>query len=137
MAIHIRRVECFHATIKDRPGEIYRWLADLAGQDVNLLGFSAVPMGLDSAQLTLFPEDGERLCRAAEKTGLTVTGRKNALLIQGDDHLGALVSIHRKLSDAKINVYASSGVADGRGGFGYVIYVRTEDFETAAQAIGV
>jgi hypothetical protein len=32
--------------------------------------------------------------------------------------------VHAKLYEAKVNVYVSSGVADGRGGYGYVIYVR-------------
>ena len=41
------------------------------------------------------------------------------------------------LSDAGVNVFSSSGVTDGRGGFGYVVYVRTEDFENAARTLGI
>ena len=78
-----------------------------------------------------------RLTRAAEKTGLILTGPQRAFLIQGDDRLGALVDLHRKLSDGRINVYASSGVTDGRGGYGYVLYVRSEHYEGAAAALGV
>ena len=48
-----------------------------------------------------------------------------------------VVDLHRKLSDSNINVYASSGVTDGRGGYGYVLYVRSEHYEDAAVALGV
>mgnify|MGYP000025312388 CR=1 FL=1 len=38
-----------------------------------------------------------------------------------DRELGALVDVHEKLARANINIYASSGVADGRGSYGYVM----------------
>jgi hypothetical protein len=34
-------------------------------------------------------------------------------------------------------VYASTGVTDGRGAFGYVVYVREDQFEKAAEALGI
>ena len=137
MTMNIRRVEYFHATVKDLPGEAYKLLAQLATAEVNLLAFNAVPVGPEQTQLVIFPESVESLARAAERTGLIMTGPQRAFLIQGDDRLGALVDLHRKLSDAGINVYASSGVTDGRGGYGYVLYVRSEHYEDAAVALGV
>jgi hypothetical protein len=74
---------------------------------------------------------------AARKAGLVLDGPHPAFLVQGDDELGALAGIHERISDANINVYASSGVADGRGSFGYVIYVRPDDYERAAAALGI
>jgi hypothetical protein len=38
--------------------------------------------------------------------------------------------------DADVNVFASSGVPDGRGSFGYAIYVKLDDYERAAAALG-
>jgi hypothetical protein len=73
----------------------------------------------------------------ARKAGLVLDGPHPAFLVQGDDELGALAGIHERISDANINVYASSGVADGRGSFGYVIYVRPDDYERAAAALGI
>ena len=137
MTMNIRRVEYFHATVKDLPGEAYKLLTQLATAEVNLLAFNAVPVGPEQTQLVIFPESVESLARAAERTGLIMTGPQRAFLIQGDDSLGALVDLHRKLSDASINVYASSGVTDGRGGYGYVLYVRSEHYEDAAIALGV
>jgi hypothetical protein len=56
---------------------------------------------------------------------------------QGDDELGALASVHEKLYQARVNVYASSGVTDGKGSYGYVVYVRPEEYERAAKALEV
>jgi hypothetical protein len=36
-----------------------------------------------------------------------------------------------------VNVYASNAVADGFGKYGYLIYVRPEDYERAANALEV
>jgi hypothetical protein len=42
-----------------------------------------------------------------------------------------------KLYDANVNVYASSGVSDGKGNYGYIIYVRPDDFQRAVTALKV
>ncbi len=70
--------------------------------------------------------------REAGNAGLALDGPHPALLVQGDDELGALAGVHERLYEANVNVYASSGVADGGGSYGYVVYVRPEDFEKAA-----
>ena len=137
MAFKIRRVEYFTTTVQDQPGEAYKLLSQLADLGLNLVAFTAVPVGPQHAQLTIFPEDPLRMADAAGKAGLVLDGPHPALLVQGDDELGALANIHATISEAGVNVYASSGVADGRGSFGYVIYVRPEDYERAATALGV
>ena len=137
MAFTIRRVEYFTTTVQDQPGEAYKLLSQLANLGLNLLAFTAVPVGPLRTQLTIFPEDPLRMADAAGKAGLVLDGPHPALLVQGDDELGALARIHAKLYEAAVNVYASSGVADGRGSFGYIVYVRPDDYERAASALGV
>jgi len=136
MSVTVRSVDYFYVMVKDRPGEAYRLLSALAAVEVNLLAFNAIPMGPEHTQLVLFPDSSERLLIAAKTMGLLLTGPERAFLVQGDDRLGTLADIHLKLSDAKINVYASSGVTDGRGGYGYVLYVRAEDFHNAELVLG-
>lgn len=136
MAARIRSIEYFYVTVKDQPGEACRLLAQLASADVNLLAFAAIPSGSDHTQLWIFPENVAGLARAAEKGDFEITGPRPAFLIQGDDSLGTLADIHQKLCDANINVEASSGVTDGRGGYGYVLYVRREQYEDAARILG-
>jgi hypothetical protein len=137
MAFQISRVDYFYTTVPDRPGEAHKLLSTLAELGINLLAFTAIPVGPARTQLTLFPEDGLALRDAAGKAGLPLDGPHPALLVQGDDELGALAGIHAGLSDAGVNVYAASGVTDGRGGFGYVIYVRPEDYELAVKALEI
>lgn len=135
MALRISRVDYFYTAVEDRPGEAHKLLSALAELGVNLLAFTAVPVGPARTQLTLFPQDSLQLRDAAGKAGLALDGPHPALLVQGDDELGALAEIHAKLYEADVNVYAASGVADGRGGFGYLIYVRPDEYERAVAAL--
>ena len=137
MAYTIRRAEYFYTTVNDEPGEGFQLLSQLAGLGINLLAFTGMPVGPMRTQLTLFPEDPAGMIEAARKAGLVLDGPHTALLVQGDDELGAWARIHMRLYEAQVNVYASAGVADVRGAFGYILYVRPEDFEVAVQALGV
>jgi hypothetical protein len=137
MAATVRPVAYFYLVVEDRPGEAYRLLAGIASGGVNLLAFNAIPLGMAKTQLVLFPDDVEQLARVAEDQGLALSGPQHAIFIQGDDQLGALVDIHRRLFEAGINVGCSSGLTDGRGGFGYLLYMRHDDFDRAASVLGV
>ena len=137
MAFKIRRVHYFYTTVKDQPGEAYKVLSLLASLGINLLAITAVPFGPMNTQLTIFPEDTGKLRSEAQKAGLGLEGPQPAFLVQGDDQLGALVEVHMKLFEANVNVYASSGIADGKGSYGYIIYVRPDDYERAAAALNV
>ena len=137
MAYTIRRVDYYYATIRDELGAAYRVLAQLAELGVNLLAFTAVPSGPSLAQFALFPEDPNKLAAEASAAQLPLEGPYHAFLVQGDDELGALASVHERLFRAGVDVYASSGVTDGRGAFGYVVYVREDQFERAAETLGL
>jgi hypothetical protein len=137
MATGIRRVDYFYTTVPDRPGEAYRLLSALADLGIKLVAFAAIPVGSGQTQLTLFPEDDLSLKGAAKKASLALEGPHPALLVRGDDELGALAEIHEKIYAAGVNVYAANGVTDGRGGLGYLIYVKPEDFDRAAKALEV
>jgi hypothetical protein len=135
MATKIKKIEYFYCNVQDQPGESYKLLTLLAEVGVNLLAFTAVPSGLLNTQFTLFPEDSNKLIIEAKKASLSIQGPAPALLVQGDDELGALTDIHKKLFAAGVNVVASTAVTDGKGGFGNVIYIRTEQFNSAIEAL--
>lgn len=137
MAFTIRAVDYFYANVRDELGAAYRVLSQLAERGVNLLAFTAVPTGPALAQVSLFPEDPGRLVAEARSAGLQLDGPHHALLVQGDDELGAFASVHERLFAAGVDVYASSGVTDARGAFGYVVYVREDQFENAVTALGL
>ena len=136
MPLTVRTMEYFYTRVQDEPGKAYELLAKLASEEINLLAFSAVPYGPNHVELTIFPEQPENFVRVAEILGRTLTGPQHACLIQGDDRLGALADVQKKLVDAGVKIYASSGVTDGKGHFGYVIYFREGDHLAAAKALG-
>ncbi|MGD8320412.1 MAG: hypothetical protein PVJ02_08160 [Gemmatimonadota bacterium] len=133
----IRRASYFYTTVNDRPGEALRFLTSLADLGINLLAFTAIPVGLHQTQLTIFPDDAHKLTDQSERAGFSLDGPYSALFVQGRDVPGALVAIHEALHDAHVNVYAATGVSGGAGQFGYMLHVRPGEFETAAAALGV
>lgn len=137
MPIQIRRVNYYYTMVRDQPGESFVFLSQLASLGINLLAFTAIPVGPDKTQVTIFPDDDGKFQQATFNIGLTFDGPHQAFLVQGDDELGTLSAIHEKIFKANVNIFASSGVSDGKGMFGYVIYVRPESFERAAKALGV
>jgi hypothetical protein len=137
MAINVRRVSYFHTAVQDRPGEAYKLLSQLAEFGINLHAMTAIPVGPMRTQLTLFPEDASKMESEGKKAGLSLDGPYPAVLVQGDDEPGALVGVHEQLYQANVNVVAATGVADGRGHYGYVLYFRPEEFDKAAAALEV
>lgn len=135
MTNKVRKVDYFYCTVEDQPGESYKLLTLLAEVGVNLLAFTAVPSGLLNTQFKLFPEDSDKLKVEAKKASLLIHGPVPALMVQGTDELGALTEVHKKLFDYGVNVVASTAVTDGKGGFGYIIYIRTEQFSKAMAAL--
>ena len=116
MAFTVRRIDYFYITVKDSPGLGYEVLSGLAELNVNLIAITAVPFGPARTQLTVFPDDTAKMQHAAQQADIPLDGSHSALVVQGDDEVGALARIHEKLLDANVHVFASTGVSDGRGG---------------------
>ncbi len=135
MANTIRLVDYFYTTAEDKPGQSYQILEQLAGLGINLLAFTAVPIGPYKTQIGIFPAEAKNLTDLAQKTGLHLEGPHHAILVRGDDEIGALLDIHQKLYKAGVNVYASTAITSTKGTFGYLIYVRPEGLESAAKAL--
>jgi hypothetical protein len=133
----IRSVDYFYATILEEAGAGYRLLPMLAELGVDLVAMAAVPLGPARTQLTLFPADSGRLRQAAQRANITLEGPHRALLVQGDDEMGALAEVYEVLSQAGVGVFAASAVGGGQGRYGCVLYVRDEDCDRAVAALGL
>ncbi len=131
----IRRADYFYLSVPSEPDEATQILSALAKRGINLLAFAAVPMGPHRTQLTVFPEDDAGLIDETAQAGMALDGPHPALLVQGDDELGALAGIHQRLSAAGVDVFASNGVTDGRGSFGYLLYIRPDLIDRALEAL--
>jgi hypothetical protein len=135
MTVTVRRVEYFYITLEDKPGEGAKVLERLKQADVNLVAFTAFPSGEGKTQVDFFPEDPERFEKAMGDLNTALIGPRRAFLLQGDDRPGAIVELHQRLAQAGINAYAANGVSDGRGAFGYILWIRAEEYEKAAAAL--
>jgi hypothetical protein len=136
MADTVRRVDYFYATVPHAPGEGDRILSTLKQDGVNLLAFLAFPIEGGQAQIDLVPEDAASLQAAAERAGLSLSARKQAFLIQGEERVGAVADTTAKLAKAGINITAAAAIAAGSGSYGMILWVAGEDFERAADALG-
>jgi hypothetical protein len=135
VASTVKEVEYYYALVADRPGEGRKLLEFLSEKMVNLIALTAFPAGEGQTQIDFFPSEPEMLKKAAQDANISLVGPKKAFLIQGTDQIGALYDFHLKLSNAGINIYASNGVVDGTGRFGFVIWVDPGDYEDAAKAL--
>ena len=135
MAESVHRIEYFYARVSDKPGEGRRLLEHLSERGVNLIAFTAFPVDGGLSQLDFIPENPEQLQKAAADAGIELVGPKRAFLIQGRDRIGALHEHHLKLANAGINIHAANGVVDGGGRFGFVLWVRPQDYEKAAKIL--
>jgi predicted amino acid-binding ACT domain protein len=135
MAYRILRADYYHAFVSDQPGAACEVLVQMAELGVNLLAFTAVPMGPMRTQLTLFPAEPRRMQAAAQGAGLLLDGPHPAILLQGHDEIGALAKVHRRLAEAGVEVVASNGIAVESGRFGHVVYLRPQEMDRALAAL--
>ena len=135
MADIIRLVEYYYVQASDKPGEGARMLRHLRDAGVNLAVLHAFPSGRRT-QVDFVPTDGGALKRAARSAEWKIVGPKKALVIEGDDRLGALAEYFDRLGGAKINVIAVSAIAAGAGRFGAILWVEPRNVRRAAQLLG-
>ena len=133
----IRKVEYFYAMVEDEPGAATRLLKHFSEEGINLVAMNAFSLSDGRAQIDFMAEIPDKLLKVAMDAGVALFGPKKAFLIQGEDKVGAIIEYHQLLSFAGINVHSASGVSDGKGRFGYVLWVKQKDFERAAQVLGV
>jgi hypothetical protein len=137
MSYKVQKLNYYYTITQDKPGEAHKILSMLADVGVNQLAFNISHIGPERSQITLFPEDDAKLASVAERAGISLDGPYNAFLVHGTDELGALVDVHEKLHEANINIATSTAIANGHGSFGYVIYVRPDDYLKAAAALSI
>jgi len=136
VAEKVRSVEYYYATVPDEPGTGSKVLSQVQQAGVNLLACLAFPSEKGKTQIDLVPENAGALKDAAGKAGLKLTGPRKAFLVQGDDRVGAVAEVMRKLADARINITAAAAAAGGGGRYGMILWVAQGDHAKAAKALG-
>ena len=137
MAESIRRVEYYYAVVADKPGSGAALLTTLQEAGVNLLAYLGFPSGRGRSQIDLVPENPAALKEAAKRAGLKLSRAKRAFLAEGDDRIGAVAEITRRLGEAKVNVTAACATVAGGGRYGMILWVPPASFARAAKVLGV
>jgi hypothetical protein len=138
MTMEIKKVEYYNITVEGNAVEGFKLLSVFANAGVNLLAFKAIPVEPNYTRFTLFPDDSLKMKDGAKKAGLNLDGPHFALIVKGyDDESGECANIHEKISKAGIIVYESSGIANIKGSYGVVLYLKQEDCEKAMAALKV
>src|SRR5579875_3171279 len=114
----IRIVDYYYIEAPNKPGEGARMLRHLGDAGVNLALLHAFPSGRRT-QVDFVSTDAAALKRAARPAKWKLVGPKKAILVNGDDRVGAL-----------------TGIAAGAGRFGAVIWVDPRNVRRAAQLLG-
>ena len=135
MTFSVRTVEYFYTIVEEEPNRAITFWRDWLPNRSTCLPLALYLLARITSNLQSSRDRSEELQRVAEKLGWTLIGPQHACLVQGDYHLGALAEIHRRLLDTGVSIYASTGVTDGEGHYGYVIYVKEEDHQAAARAL--
>ena len=138
MGLNIKKVEYFNIIVDGTAEEAYKLLSTFAAIDVGLLAFKAVLVKKGHSLFSLFPNDTSKMKDCAKKAGLKLNGPHTAVMVKSDsDEPGECAAIFKKLSQAKINIDESSGIADINDSYGVILYLKTEDCEKAMLALKV
>jgi hypothetical protein len=135
MEVKVQEKQYYYAIVENKPGEARKLMEFCSAYEVNLINFTAFPLGENLAQLDFFPESDEKLKQAASDAGIDLVGPKKAFLIQGDERMAVLAEYYLRLADSGINVIAANGTSDGQGGFGYILWVKPDDYKKAAKIL--
>jgi len=137
MAETIRRIEYYYVVVPDKPGAGAAVLSALREGGVNLVAYLGFPAGRGKSQIDLVPQDPGALQQVARQARLKLSRAKRAFLVEGDDRIGAVADLTRRLAEAKVNVTAASATAAGAGRYGMILWVPPASYAKAAKTLGV
>lgn len=135
MANRVKKVNYCYAKISSRTGQASKFLNALKDEGINLLGFTGFPTGNGKAQIDLISDDMRGIRRVAKKNGWRLSNTKKGFLVQGDDRVGAAVSVLDKLSNEKINITAASAATAGKNRYGMIFWVKPKDYARSARLL--
>ena len=131
----VKKISYCYAKVPHRAGQATKMLAAFADAGVDLLAFSGFPIGGRKAQMDFVPESMPALRRVAKREGFGLSKTKRGFLVQGDDRPGVVGKILGRLAEARLNVIAANAIADGRGRYGMLLWVRPKDYARAARLL--
>jgi len=136
MANRVRKVNYCYLTVASRAGQGEKILGALKDAGVSLLAFSGFPVKGGKSQVDLVAENIGAVRRVAAKHGWRLSRTKKGFLVQGDDKVGAVHGVLRRLARAGINITAVDAVAAGGRRYGMILWVKAQSYNRATKALG-
>jgi hypothetical protein len=115
MALNVKQVGVWSATIEDRPGSLAGKLEALAKAGANLEFVIArrAPEQPGKGVVFVTPLEGDALVKAAQAAGFSVSESLHSVRVEGPDEPGLGAKITRALAQAGINLRGISAAAIG------------------------
>ena len=134
MALDVKRVDVWAASIEDRPGGVAEKLAVLAdaGAQLEFVIARRTPEKRGAGVVFLTPLKGAAQLKAAKKAGFRKTKSLNSVRIEGADKPGIGARITEALACKGINLRGLSAAAIGRR---FVAHLALDSSADAAKAI--
>jgi hypothetical protein len=135
MAYRVRKVNYCKMTVPSRAGQAEAVLSAVKDAGINMHAFSGFPSKAGKSQIDFISDDSPAIRRLAKKSNWRLSKIKKAFLVQGNDEVGAVHKIFKKLADEKINVTAADAVAAGVGRYGMILWVKPKVYNRAARVL--
>ncbi len=134
MSLSVKKVTQLKVQVEDRPGQLAELARGAAGEGLNFLAMTGYAREGGTAEIIAIPEDPDRAKMLAANAGISLE-TSEALLITGDDKLGAIAEIAEKIAALGVNIIATEAIAV-EGKFGCWVVVAPEDLDKVADALG-
>ena len=135
MAHRVRKVNYFNLTVPNRAGQAEQVLGEVRSEDINMYAFTGFPLKAGKTQVDLVTDESTKLRRMARKNDWRISKVKKAFLVTGNDEVGAVHKVLKKLADNKINVIAADAVSAGKGRYGMILWVKPKVYSRAARTL--
>ncbi|HSR63000.1 MAG TPA: hypothetical protein VLN56_06310 [Gammaproteobacteria bacterium] len=135
MAYRVLKMNYCKMTVPSRAGQGEKILKAIRDAGISLQAFTGFPSGGGKAQVDLIADKLGKIRTVAKKEGWRLSKTKKMFLVQGNDELGAVHKVIKRLGDAKINLTAVDAVTAGKGRYGMLMWVKQKDYRKAARAL--
>ena len=135
MAHRVRKVNYFSLTVPNRAGQAEQILREVRSEGINMHAFTGFPLKAGKTQIDLVTDESSKLRRVANNNDWRISKVKKAFLVTGNDEIGAVHKVLKKLADSRINVIAADAVSAGKGRYGMILWVNPKSYSRAARAL--
>ena len=137
MALNVKQVKVWSATIDDRPGGLAGKLEALAKAGVNLefVISRRAPDKPGKGVVFVTPIEGDAATKAAQAAGFSVSDSLHSVRVEGSDEPGLGAKMTKALAQAGINLRGLSAAAIGNRMVCYLALDTSSDAAKAAEGL--